>query len=165
MKNQKSSAKKVSSAKLSPAQKAANTKKAKRIEAAKEIIDLKSENLKLKNELSVFLKPVPATPFEKCVENRLEETRRLILVKGKEYVRGNDRFHNFNRAAKMNNQTPTRSLHGMLTKHLVSMLDILDDIDSGKIPTKETVDEKFGDIVVYVILQEALIKEKVLTIF
>jgi hypothetical protein len=42
------------------------------------------------------------------------------------------------------------------------MLDILDDIDKGILPTKEKVEEKFGDIVVYAMLQEALIKAKYL---
>lgn len=105
-------------------------------------------------------KKSPISEFDKVIQSRLERTKELLLVKGKEYVRGEDRFHNFNRAAEMNRQTPTRALHGMLTKHLVSMLDILDDIDAGKYPSKETIDEKFGDVVVYVLLQEALIKSK-----
>jgi hypothetical protein len=136
--------------------------KNKQNELIGDLFALKSENLQLKSKISALEKerPTAETDFDKCIQNRLSTTQHLLLVKGKEYVRGTDRFHNFNRAAKMNNETPTRSLHGMLTKHLISMLDILDDIDKGVLPTKDIVDEKFGDIVVYVMLQEALIKEK-----
>lgn len=96
--------------------------------------------------------------FDKIIEERLEKSKQLLLVKGKEYIRGNDRFHNFNRTAAMNRETPVKSLHGMLSKHLVSYLDMLDDIDKGIIPTEGLVNEKFGDIVVYFLLQEAQIK-------
>ncbi len=108
-----------------------------------------------------FLKDTPLSEFEKIVEERIEKTKHLMLVKAKEYVRNNDRFHNFNRTAEMNRETPTRALHGMLSKHLVSYLDILDDIDKGKMPSEEIVNEKFGDIIVYFHLQEALIKTKI----
>ena len=99
--------------------------------------------------------------FESIVNARLESTKTLLIEKGKEYVRNNNRFHNFNRAAEMNRETPTRALHGMLTKHIVSYLDMLDDIDKGNMPTMDLVNEKFGDIIVYFCLQEALIKSKI----
>lgn len=114
------------------------------------------------NGISLDFKHTSISPFEQAIQYRLTKTNELLLEKGREYVRGEDRFHNFVRAAEMNRETPTRALHGMLTKHLISMLDILDDIDKGILPTKEKVEEKFGDIVVYVMLQEALIKDKYL---
>ncbi len=100
------------------------------------------------------------TPFEKVVRERLETINHLLMVKGKEYVRGDDRYHNFTRSGEMNRQTPTRALHGMNTKHLVSMLDMLDDIDAGSYPTEKAVNEKFGDIMVYLVILEALIKDR-----
>ena len=52
----------------------------------------------------------------------------------------------------------TRVLDGFLLKHLLSYYDVLDDMDKGKYPTDEYIDEKFGDIINYFILQEAQIK-------
>lgn len=99
--------------------------------------------------------------FDTIINHRINKTKELLLVKGKEYVRNNDRFHNFNRAAEMNRTTPTRALHGMLTKHLVSVMDILDDIDKGIMPTEAAINEKFGDVIVYMLLQEALIVQTI----
>lgn len=96
--------------------------------------------------------------FVACITTRQEKTKELLLVKGKEYVREENCFHNFERGGLMNREKPTRTLHGMLTKHLVSYLDILDDIDAGKSISENLVDEKLGDIIVYFHLQEALIK-------
>lgn len=101
----------------------------------------------------------PQFNFDKVVKARLDRCQELLLIKGKEYVRGDDRFHNFTRGSEMNRETPTRSLHGMLTKHLTSYLDILDDIDKGNMPSEALVEEKFGDIIVYFLLQEAQIKK------
>lgn len=94
------------------------------------------------------------------IEERIKQTSHLLLVKGKEYVRGNDRLHNFRRAMEMNRSVSVaHELHGMLTKHLVSYLDILDDIKAGKEVSEHAVNEKLGDIIVYFHLQEACIKD------
>ena len=99
--------------------------------------------------------------FDKVIRARLEKTQQLLLIKGKEYVRNNDRFHNFHRTAEMNRTTPTKALHGMLSKHITSYLDMLDDISNGIMPSEAIVDEKLGDILVYFHLQEALIKQTI----
>ena len=101
--------------------------------------------------------------FTSCIENRIEKTKYLLLVKGKEYVRNNDRFHNFNRVAEMDRITPTRALHGMLAKHLSNYLDLIDDVDRGIMPSLAAIEERFGDIIVYMMLQEALIKQTIRT--
>lgn len=98
-------------------------------------------------------------PVERIISERIEKTKHLLLVKGKEYVRGNDRLHNFRRASEMERRSMPRVLHGMLQKHLVSYLDMLDDIDAGKEVKEEVVNEKLGDIIVYFLLQEANIKQ------
>jgi hypothetical protein len=108
------------------------------------------------------LKTTNEETFDTCVENRLAKVKELLIVKGKEYVRGEDKFHNFERAAEMNRQTPTRALHGMNSKHLVSILDMLDDIDNGKLIDQKHLEEKVGDAIVYFVLLEALIKHKYL---
>lgn len=96
---------------------------------------------------------------ELIINTRLEKTKELLLIKGREYIRNDDRLHNFRRASEMERKSMPRVLHGMLQKHLVSYYDMLDDIDNGKTPSKALVDEKIGDIIVYFLLQEAVIDE------
>lgn len=88
---------------------------------------------------------------------RLSQCELLLTVKGVEYQRNNDFFHNFTQAAKLNNTTKTDALHGFLTKHLISYFDILQDIRDGKKIEESLIKEKFGDIIVYFLIQEALI--------
>jgi len=98
---------------------------------------------------------------ERVIKDRILKTTELLLLKGKEYVRNNDKLHNFHRASEMERRSVPRVLHGMLQKHLVSYYDMLDDIDAG-IPIKEDiVNEKLGDIIAYFLLQEAAIKETI----
>jgi hypothetical protein len=97
--------------------------------------------------------------FDKIIQNRLDKIKELILSKGEEYVRNNDRFHNFNRAGAMRGQHPLQALQGMLDKHLISWLDIVDDVSKGKNVSKEYLSEKIGDNMTYFALAEALVSD------
>ncbi len=97
--------------------------------------------------------------FNEGLEERINKIRNSLASKGKEYSTDTDKLHNFKRTAQMNNEEPTRSLHGMLSKHLTSYLDMLDKIDKGEKISAGTIDEKLGDIINYFILQEQLIIE------
>lgn len=99
--------------------------------------------------------------FDEVLENRLRAIRLSLLMKGKEYRRNNDPLHNFNRGAKLSGQSREKVLWGFALKHHVSFLDMLDDMDVGKFPKIETVDEKIGDLINYLILCEASIKDKI----
>lgn len=98
--------------------------------------------------------------FDALVEKRLDLTREVLITKGKEYRRNSDPLHNFNVASKLNNTTREKALWGFATKHLVSFLDMLDDIEKNKLPKEEYVEEKIGDLINYLILCEASIKDK-----
>ena len=99
--------------------------------------------------------------FDNIIENTLEKIRVLLTVKGKEYRRNNNPYHNFEVAAKMNNCTREQALHGFALKHLVSISDIRNDIANGKLPNIMTVEEKFGDIITYFLLEKASIINKI----
>jgi hypothetical protein len=99
--------------------------------------------------------------FDEVLENRLRAIRLSLLIKGKEYRRNNDPLHNFNRGAKLSGQSREKVLWGFALKHHVSFLDMLDDMDNGKFPKEETVNEKIGDLINYLILCEASIKDKI----
>lgn len=99
--------------------------------------------------------------FDIEVQSTLQNIQELILVKGKEYRRYNNPYHNFEIASRKKNITPEKALDGFLLKHLVSYDDMLDDIEQGKLPKIEVVEEKFGDILVYFLIQKAMILERI----
>lgn len=101
-----------------------------------------------------------STEFEQIVADRLKAITATLVIKAKEYARGDDRLHNFKRGAQMSNQTPERVLQGFLLKHQISLMDILDDIEKGNFPNPSVIDEKIGDIINYMILLEAALKER-----
>ncbi len=99
--------------------------------------------------------------FNEIVESRLEKIKTVLASKGKEYSGNEDVFHNFNNSARRRNITRERALDGFLLKHEVSVGDIINDIENGKLPTREALDEKIGDIINYYILLEGSIIERI----
>lgn len=99
--------------------------------------------------------------FEEVVENRLQQVKETMLVKGREYRRDGNVYHNFDRAAAMLGQTREQALIGMAAKHLVSLLDLSDDVAKGKIPSLEMINEKCGDAINYLLLLEGALKERI----
>lgn len=95
------------------------------------------------------------------VDSRLDKIHAILNIKAKEYVRNDDRLHNFNVGAELENKTREEVLHSFFLKHYISYLDMLEDISRGKLPTEAYVDEKIGDMINYLILQEASIKQKI----
>lgn len=98
--------------------------------------------------------------FNILLEARIKSMRQTLMTKSKEYSTDEDKLHNFKRAGKMLQCTPEQALIGMMVKHTISILDIVDKLDKGEIPTKELLEEKIGDNVNYLILLEACIKER-----
>lgn len=97
--------------------------------------------------------------FEEIVQKRLQKTQQLLLVKGREYRRNGNPFHNFEFGSNITGESPARVLDGFLLKHIVSYRDMLNDIDAGKCPKIEVIEEKLGDIITYFVIQEALLKD------
>ena len=96
--------------------------------------------------------------FEEIVDNRLKQVKELLLVKGKEYRRNGNPFHNFERGSEITGEPSYKILDGFLSKHLISYRDILNDMQMyAKTPSKELISEKWGDIITYFCIQEALI--------
>ena len=93
--------------------------------------------------------------FDDILEERIYQIKSVLKSKAKEYAT-EDRLHNFKVAAKMNGSTNARALWGMASKHLVSVMDML---DSEQKHTADHVNEKVGDLINYLILLEAVFKE------
>jgi hypothetical protein len=97
--------------------------------------------------------------FESILDKRVASIKTTLSQKAKEYAIG-DRLYNFKRAAELLRTTPQKALLGMLSKHLISVLDLIE----GSLPSIEsTIDEKIGDTINYFILLEAVLKEQIIT--
>ena len=99
--------------------------------------------------------------FDQIVESRLKSIKQTLIEKGKEYRRNEDPLHNFNRASEISGQSREKVLWGFALKHYVSFLDMLDDMEQDFIPSEDKVNEKIGDLINYLILAEASIKDRI----
>ena len=95
--------------------------------------------------------------FKQLLEQRIIEIQNTLDKKAQEYVQDEDRLYNFKVAGKMSKTTPTQSCWHFLTKHLVCVRDLAFDKLSA---TESIINEKIGDAINYLILLEALLKEK-----
>jgi hypothetical protein len=101
-----------------------------------------------------------AKDFSTVVNRRLSLVEAVLALKGLEYtVDGEDRFHNFNRAAAMLGVTREKALLGMLAKHIVSVLDMIDATPKAP-PSIAFIEEKCGDAINYLIILEGMLKER-----
>lgn len=120
--------------------------------------------------------------FNELLKEILDRTTNVLASKSAEYASDSDKLHNFKRAGAMLGCSPEKALVGMWTKHIISILDIVDEIDMqqsthfkklkkvfakrffkkyyGKKMHIAVVEEKITDAINYLILLEALIKEQ-----
>ena len=99
--------------------------------------------------------------FNELVEETLNEIRETLIVKGKEYRRNNNPFHNFDVGAQRSGLIREKVLDGFLLKHEISIADITNDLVDNKLPTKKVIDEKFGDNLIYLLIKKASIIDKI----
>lgn len=99
--------------------------------------------------------------FSEIIEERVKKIKNTLDIKGKEYANTEDRLHNFKQAALFMGTIPEKSLWGFNAKHIISIQDMLNDLSSGIINPVEKWEEKIGDAINYMILLEALIKERI----
>ena len=100
--------------------------------------------------------------FDKVLEERIAKIRTVLTSKAAEYSGDeNDRLHNFNVAARVDNESREESLWGMAKKHLVSIIDIKNKVAKDILPERVLLSEKIGDMINYLILLEASIIDKI----
>lgn len=97
--------------------------------------------------------------FDRIVRERTRKIVRMLASKADEYATEQDRLHNFNKGAAIANKPREQVLWGFALKHYISFLDILEALPD-KVPTDEVIDEKVGDLINYLILVEACLKER-----
>lgn len=98
--------------------------------------------------------------FFKFVDWRVKQIVSTLTTKGKEYSTEDNKLHNFDKGAQKSGKIREEVLKGFMLKHEISVDDIIEDIKIGKLPTKELVREKVGDIIAYYILLEASIIDR-----
>jgi hypothetical protein len=99
--------------------------------------------------------------FEEEIELTLKELKSILLVKGKEYRRNSNPFHNFEEGSKRTGLSREKVLDGFLLKHEISIADITNDLDNNILPTYEKVNEKFNDNLIYLLIKKASIIDKI----
>jgi len=96
--------------------------------------------------------------FDAILENRIATMRSTMASKSKEYAKGSDKLYNFKRAAQIERATPEKAWLGMWMKHIVSIIDIVESPENVPVTLLE---EKIGDSVNYLVLLEAMQKERI----
>jgi len=102
-----------------------------------------------------------AVSFDLEVIDTLKKIQNLLVIKGREYRRNGNPYHNFEVGAKISGQIPEKVLQGFLLKHLISYQDILNDLDNEILPRVDVVEEKMNDILVYFMIQKAMLLERI----
>lgn len=95
--------------------------------------------------------------FNDMYELRIDKSRKVLVVKGKEYSGKDDRLHNFKRVAEFARVTPEQACLVLMGKHLIGIVDAV--VDEAEI-TQEWIDEKVGDSFNYHPLLEGLFTER-----
>jgi hypothetical protein len=99
--------------------------------------------------------------FDQIISETLDKIKETLIVKGKEYRRNNNVFHNFDEGSKRSGLIREKVLDGFLLKHEISIADMTNDLAEGKLPKIETVEEKFGDNLIYLLIKKASIIDKI----
>ena len=97
----------------------------------------------------------------KDVVNRIKDRLDFLCdIKGKEYSTEQDRLSTFKRTAALEKNQPEQALLHMVAKQIISLFDIVDSLTPDTKPHPDGLLEKTGDVIVYMILLQALIEER-----
>ena len=102
--------------------------------------------------------------FNQIVVKRVEQSADVLIAKGHQYSRNNDRLHNFKSIAVHKKTTPENVLMFLVSKQWTNLNDCVDDLELNVDYTEEKYlpiyDELFNDIHNYMYLLEGLLKER-----
>ena len=97
--------------------------------------------------------------FENVLKEALADIEGTLNVKAGQYQNGEDRLSNFKRAAATLQQSPQRALIGMLAKHDVCLLDMVENLEKGRLFPLSRWREVLIDSINYRILLLAMMSE------
>lgn len=99
--------------------------------------------------------------WNSILNSRIDIIRKTLRNKANEYAT-EDRLYNFKRAAEIARTTPAKALMGMMLKHWVSVIDLIEGegcVAQDAFAYERLINEKIGDSINYLILLEAILKE------
>ena len=96
--------------------------------------------------------------FNQHLQYMQRVTADTLLEKAKEYATA-DRLHNFKAAAALQKISPEAALGGMMAKHTISIYDMIDDTEGGKVHPLPVWEEKIKDSINYLFLLWAMVNE------
>lgn len=92
------------------------------------------------------------------VQTQLQKSERVLTDKNKSYSDASDALHAFKLASKINHTNLKKALGGMMSKHTVSIYDMI--ADEGTLYSVDEWDEKITDHINYLILLRAIVQEE-----
>ncbi len=98
-----------------------------------------------------------AETFDKLFQDRVLKMDKVLGEKAKEYAVEGEMLHNIKTVARLRGTNTRDALWGMAVKHLASVNDLVEGILPN---TEKIVDEKIGDMINYLFLLEAVLKEE-----
>ena len=103
------------------------------------------------------------TEFDKEVDIACDNIKTVLSIKAKEYRRNNNPLEFFDHGVIKTNNRLSREevIYGFALKHTLSIDDIRNDIKDGNLPSRDLLDEKFGDAINYLILEKMSIIDKI----
>lgn len=94
--------------------------------------------------------------FNEVVTAQIQRCCDVLMCKAKEYATS-DRLHNFKQASSLQRITPFQALAGMMSKHTISVYDMLTNSECYPL---ELWDEKITDSINYLLLLSAMVRDK-----
>lgn len=98
--------------------------------------------------------------FYKIYDSAIERISSIVKRKHAEYGEDSDYFYNFNRGSEILGTHPAGVLAAYMTKHTVSVYDIINEFSRGESVKISQLEEKITDLIVYLLLFEGMVKEK-----
>jgi hypothetical protein len=98
--------------------------------------------------------------FDKVLTECCDNMKKVLGSKANEYARG-DRLSNFKKAALALSSTPEEVCLNFWFKHVISIVDLVQDLRNNKIATEAMWNEKILDAVNYLVLLKALVVDRV----
>ena len=105
--------------------------------------------------------------FNILLKERINEIEHKLTSKREEYATGEDVFSAFKKATGLSfHDCPEQLAWEYMTKHLQSIKDMIEHVSIdgyNGYPDKETLREKFGDAINYLLLIELMMVERIRT--
>ena len=98
--------------------------------------------------------------FNNLLDIEYQKIMKIMNMKNQEYARGGDKLSNFKTASGFRHKEPETMCFEYCSKHLVSLSDMINDLEADIHRPLELWAEKITDAVNYLFLLKALLHER-----